>query len=271
MTSSRVWTVNLRRGMLVLATLAPPTVTPVGLALDFGLTLMVMSLPSKFSATWPSEMSCALTLPAMTWLRSTFLTVAVSGAFGRLSMNVLRAASVGAKSVSCPSPLSASTRHHVVEKVLPTLEKGDNIAAVLTKDGRFGTLLAAVTAADLAGAVSSTDGLTVFAPTDDAFAKVPKETLNFLLKPENKGTLTDVLTRHVVPEALFSEAICWKTYKTLNPKASLSTELYKLRSYHTIVGSRVKVTTSDAKEKAIVVDAGIVATNGVIHAIDTVI
>merc|ERR1711997_551905 len=160
---------------------------------------------------------------------------------------------------------------HVVEKVLPTLEKGDNIAAVLTKDGRFGTLLAAVTAADLAGAVSTTDGLTVFAPTDDAFAKIPADALQSLLLPENKGALTDILTRHVVPEVLYSEAICWKTYKTLSPKASLTTELYKLRSYHTIIGNRVKVTTSDAKDKAVVVSADIVATNGVIHAIDTVI
>merc|ERR1712241_1175295 len=79
---------------------------------------------------------------------------------------------------------------HVVESVLPTVEEGDNIAAVLTKDGRFGTLLAAVTAADLAGAVSTTDGLTVFAPTDDAFAKIPASALQSLLLPENKGALT---------------------------------------------------------------------------------
>jgi len=160
---------------------------------------------------------------------------------------------------------------HVVEKVLPTLDKGDNIAAVLTADGRFGTLLAAVTAADLAGAVSTTDGLTVFAPTDDAFAKIPASALQSLLLPENKGALTDILTRHVVAEPIFSEGICWKTYKTLSPKATLSTELYKLRRGRFYVGSLVKVTTSEAAEKAKVVQADIVATNGVIHAIDTVI
>merc|ERR1711872_1152249 len=100
---------------------------------------------------------------------------------------------------------------HVVNRVIPTVAEGDNIAAVLTKDGRFKTLLAAVTAADLAGAVSTTDGLTVFAPTDDAFAKIPTDALQSLLLPENKGALTDILTRHVVPEVIFSEAICWKT------------------------------------------------------------
>merc|ERR1711872_665524 len=126
---------------------------------------------------------------------------------------------------------------HVVNGVIPTVVEGDNIAAVLTKDGRFKTLLAAVTAADLAGAVSTTDGLTVFAPTDDAFAKIPTDALQSLLLPENKGALIDILTRHVVPEVIFSEAICWKTYKTLSPKASLTTELYKLRRGRYYVGS----------------------------------
>merc|ERR1711997_685908 len=92
---------------------------------------------------------------------------------------------------------------HVVEKVLPTVGKDDNIAAVLSKDGRFGTLLAAVGAADLAGAVSTTDGLTLFAPTDDAFGKLPAGTVADLLKPENKDKLVAILTRHVVPEAAF--------------------------------------------------------------------
>jgi len=177
----------------------------------------------------------------------------------------------GVKVIQPDVPAGSGSIVHVVESVLPTVAKGDNVAAVLTNDGRFSTLLAAVGAAGLAEAVSTTDGLTVFAPTDDAFAKVPKATLNFLLQPENKATLVDVLTRHVVPEVIFSEAICWKTYKTLNPKASLSTELYKLRRGHSIVGSLVKVTTSDAKAKARVNAADIVATNGVIHAIDTVI
>merc|ERR1711964_6237 len=106
---------------------------------------------------------------------------------------------------------------HVVEKVLPTVGKDDNIAAVLTKDGGFGTLLAAVTAADLAGAVSTTDGLTVFAPTDDAFAKMPKARLDDLLKPENKDDLVAILTRHVVPEAVFAAGLGCKRLPTLNP------------------------------------------------------
>merc|ERR1712079_874485 len=157
---------------------------------------------------------------------------------------------------------------HVVEKVLPTVGKDDNIAAVLTKDGRFNTLLAAVTAADLAGAVSTTDGLTVFAPTDDAFAKLPAGTVEKLLG--DIPTLASILKRHVVPQPLFAEAICWNSYATLQDGESITTELYSLRSGRSYVGKRVKAyTTSSGKlNKAVVVDADLVATNGVIHAID---
>merc|ERR1711994_375139 len=160
---------------------------------------------------------------------------------------------------------------HVVEKVIPTVAEGDNIAAVLTKDGRFNTLLAAVTAADLAGAVSTTDGLTVFAPTDDAFAKLPAGTVEKLLG--DIPTLASILKRHVVPQPLFAEAICWNSYATLQDGESITTELYSLRSGRSYVGKRVKAyTTSSGKlNKAVVVDADLVATNGVIHAIDTVI
>merc|ERR1711973_916624 len=154
---------------------------------------------------------------------------------------------------------------HVVEKVLPTVEKGDNIAAVLTKDGRFGTLLAAVTAADLAGAVSTTDGLTVFAPTDDAFAKIPSSTLEFLLKPGNKDALTAILTRHVVPKAVFAAGIGCKPLQTLNPDSNIYT-------YRRGYGNVYVKTYADGKyNKAQVVDADIVATNGVVHAIDSVV
>jgi len=159
---------------------------------------------------------------------------------------------------------------HVVEKVLPTVGKDDNIAAVLTKDGRFGTLLAAVGAADLAGAVSTTDGLTVFAPTDAAFAKIPKATLDFLLKPENKGALTAILTRHVAPEVVFAAGVGCGKLKTLNPDAMLFTYL---RGHGHSYGVFVKsYDANDRKYKrAQVVDADIVATNGVVHAINMVI
>jgi len=169
----------------------------------------------------------------------------------------------GVKVITPDVPAGSGSIVHVVEGVLPTIAKGDNVATILSNDGRFNTLLAAVGAAGLAEAVSTTDALTVFAPTDDAFAKVPKDTLDFLLQPENKAALVDVLTRHVAPEVIFSKAIgCRKTSKTLNPNSSLTARKRK--------GS-VIVKTSDSTKYANVVKADIVCTNGVIHAIDTVI
>jgi len=152
---------------------------------------------------------------------------------------------------------------HVVESVLPTVGAGDNIAAVLTKDGRFGTLLAAVTAAGLAEAVSTTDGLTVFAPTDDAFAKLPEGTVEALLGDIPK--LTGILTRHVVPEPVFAAAISHNSFPTLNENERLGTKKFGGRHHMTVV----KAFTSAGKAK--VVAADIVATNGVVHAIDSVI
>merc|ERR1712212_757882 len=157
---------------------------------------------------------------------------------------------------------------HVVDSVLPTVAEGDNIAAVLTADGRFGTLLAAVGAANLAGAVSTTDGLTVFAPTDDAFAKLPEGTVESLLG--DIPTLASILKRHVVPQPIFAAAItCKNSYATLEDGEELTPF-----SYYTRMGRIVRAyTTSSAKTrtKCNIIDADIVATNGVVHAIDTVI
>jgi len=190
-----------------------------------------------------------------------------------LRVNVYRESCVTVNGVKVIKPdvkAGSGSIVHVVEKVLPTVGKDDNIAAVLTKDGRFGTLLAAVGAADLAGAVSTTDGLTVFAPTDAAFAKIPKATLDFLLKPENKGALTAILTRHVAPEVVFAAGVGCGKLKTLNPDAMLFTYL---RGHGHSYGVFVKsYDANDRKYKrAQVVDADIVATNGVVHAINMVI
>merc|ERR1719184_318346 len=82
--------------------------------------------------------------------------------------------------------------------LLQYLPRG-NIAEVVSGDERFSTLLAAVQAAGLAGTLSGDGPFTVFAPTNDAFAKIPEETLNGLLA--DKDALTAVLLRHVVPGA----------------------------------------------------------------------
>ncbi|RIW18501.1 fasciclin domain-containing protein [Algoriphagus lacus] len=118
------------------------------------------------------------------------------------------------------------------------------------------TLVAAVKAGDLVGVLKSEGPFTVFAPTNEAFAKLPAGTVENLLKPENKAQLVAVLTYHVVPGKVMSK------------------DLKNGQKAKTVQGSEVTVTLKDGKamiDNATVVTADIEATNGVVHVIDTVI
>ncbi|MDI1344060.1 MAG: fasciclin domain-containing protein [Pseudolabrys sp.] len=122
--------------------------------------------------------------------------------------------------------------------------------------GQFKTLAAALTAADLIETLQGPGPFTVFAPTDEAFAKLPAGTVENLLKPENKAKLTAILTYHVVPGAVKAEQVT------------------KLSEAKTINGAMVKVSTEGGKvmiNDAAVVKADIAASNGVIHVVDKVI
>jgi len=154
---------------------------------------------------------------------------------------------------------------HTVNGVIPSVKESDNVAALVSKDPQFSTLLAAVQAAGLANALSSTDGITVFAPTNDAFAKIPEATLQAVLA--DKDTLTAILTRHVVPKVIYSKPARFgpkMAHKTLNPKEKLITD--KDPYYYNF-----RVHTYPAHKKANVVKQDILASNGVIHAIDSVV
>jgi transforming growth factor-beta-induced protein len=121
--------------------------------------------------------------------------------------------------------------------------------------GNFTTLLAAAEAADLVDALKGAGPLTVFAPTDEAFAKLPAGTVEALLA--DKDALTAILTYHVVPGAVTAD------------------QVVKLSSAETLNGASLTITlTSDGKVKindAIVIITDIKATNGVIHVIDAVL
>ena len=143
---------------------------------------------------------------------------------------------------------------HVIDSVI--LPASDNIPAVATKAGKFSTLLAAAKAAGLVDALSGEKALTVFAPTDEAFGKLPKGTVDSLLKPENKEKLKAILLYHVVEGRVYSE------------------DALKAKSAATLQGGKVEITVKDgaayingAKILATDIDAG----NGVIHVIDSVI
>jgi uncharacterized surface protein with fasciclin (FAS1) repeats len=122
--------------------------------------------------------------------------------------------------------------------------------------GQFKTLATALKAAGLVETLKRPGPFTVFAPTDEAFAKLPAGTVENLLKPENKAKLTAILTYHVVPGAVNAEQVT------------------KLNEAKTVNGAMVKVSTEAGKvmiNGATVVKADIVASNGVIHVIDKVI
>ena len=122
--------------------------------------------------------------------------------------------------------------------------------------GIFNTLLAAVEAAGLTDVLKGDGPFTVFAPTDEAFAKLPAGTLEHLLMPENRDQLVAILTYHVIPGKVYAA------------------DVVKLDSATTVNGADVSIKVSDsgvAVNDANVVKTDIKASNGVIHVIDTVI
>lgn len=127
--------------------------------------------------------------------------------------------------------------------------------------GQFKTLAAALQAAGLVDALKGEGPFTVFAPTDAAFAKLPAGTVENLLKPENKATLTKILTFHVIPGEVKAEQVV----KMTESSATLAGQTFR------IVQKDGKVMIGNDKAMATVVKTDIAATNGVIHVIDTVI
>jgi hypothetical protein len=130
------------------------------------------------------------------------------------------------------------------------------------------TLVAAVKAADLVGTLQSAGPFTVFAPTNEAFAKLPKGTVETLLKPENKSTLTKILTYHVIAGNLDAAAVV----KAINDGKGKVT--LKAVSGGTLIASlkNGKVILTDEKGGTATVTAtDLKAGNGVVHVIDAVV
>jgi uncharacterized surface protein with fasciclin (FAS1) repeats len=130
------------------------------------------------------------------------------------------------------------------------------------------TLVAAVKAAGLVDTLNSPGPFTVFAPTNDAFDKLPAGTVDTLLKPENKATLVKILTYHVVPGKISSKELI-KMIKKGHGKATLKTVQGEDLTASLSDG---KVILTDAKGgTATVTTADVFQSNGVIHVIDTVL
>jgi len=138
----------------------------------------------------------------------------------------------------------------------PARAQGKDIVDTAVANGSFTTLAKALTAAGLVDTLKGKGPFTVFAPTDAAFAKLPAGTLDSLLKPENKAKLQRVLTYHVVPGKVTAADVV-----KLHSAKALSGDAIGI----TVEGSTVKV------DNAHVTATDVMASNGVIHVIDSVI
>ncbi len=179
------------------------------------------------------------------------------------------AAMLAVAAATAPAPLLAQMSEKTVTVGGAPMYPSKNIIqnAVNSKDHT--TLVAAVKVAGLVDTLSGPGPFTVFAPTNAAFAKLPVGTVDNLLKPENKATLTKVLTYHVVPGRMTAVNLM-KAVKDGGGMAKLKT----------VVGEELvvkqagpgKLTVTDAKgDVAMVTIADVLQSNGVIHVIDTVL
>lgn len=135
-----------------------------------------------------------------------------------------------------------------------------NVLRIVTTSPEFSTLLAAVEAAGLTDVLRSDGPITVFAPTNDAFAALPAGTVEELIKPENKEALANIIAYHVVPGSYPAESM-------LGKRGSLDAANGGKLSINGTGNQSTFVTVNDAT----VSQANITASNGVIHVVDSVI
>lgn len=156
-----------------------------------------------------------------------------------------------------PTPMPAPTATPRPAATATPEPAPQDIVDIANGDGRFTTLVAAVQAAGLVDTLKSDGPFTVFAPTDDAFAKLPAGTIDELLKPENKQALTDILLYHVVSGKV------------------MAADVVNLTSTSTLLGKDITITVKDGKvflnDTVQIIITDVKASNGVIHVIDAVL
>merc|ERR1712137_466524 len=170
------------------------------------------------------------------------------------------------KEVTAADNLATNGVAHIIDGVLLppgklSAQPTQNIVELAQSVPDLSTLVAAVVAGDLVDTLTSAGPFTVFAPTNDAFGKLPAGTVDTLLKPENKAQLVDILTYHVLPAQV------------------LSTDLKRYQQVQTVEGKHLNILagrkgvyiTEDFKDYKEVTAADNLATNGVAHIIDGVL
>ncbi|MDO1500299.1 fasciclin domain-containing protein [Winogradskyella maritima] len=154
-----------------------------------------------------------------------------------------------------------------VDLEVQELEQPTVVGVAMTNDN-FSTLVTAVKSADLVGTLNSEGPFTVFAPTNDAFNKLPEGTVSTLLKDENKAQLTGILTYHVV-SGKFKASDVINAINDANGKFIVNTVQGEALTL-SLDGDNVKITDANGNMSTIVM-TDVDASNGIIHAIDTVI
>ena len=189
----------------------------------------------------------------------------------KLVKSIAAMAIMGLVATSCGKKVETETTTETVTDTTMTTEAEvatPNIVEVAAGNENFSTLVAAVKAADLVETLSGDGPFTVFAPTNDAFAKLPKGTVDMLLMPENKEKLAGILTYHVVA-GKFDAATVIDAIKKNNNKYTVTT----------VQGAKIDLSLKDDKvmltdatgAMATVMMPDVEASNGVIHAIDAVV
>jgi uncharacterized surface protein with fasciclin (FAS1) repeats len=191
-------------------------------------------------------------------LKTGFLAAAVAGlAFvGTVEAAKCRGTAARRQVVTQTVAYHAPAISHVATAVVAAEPAKKDIVDTAVAAGKFKTLAAALKAAGLIETLKGKGPFTVFAPTDEAFAKLPEGTVESLLKPENKEKLVGILTYHVVAGKVMAK------------------DVVKLTEAKTVQGSSAKITVKDGKvmvDGANVVTTDIETSNGVIHIIDSVI
>ena len=169
-------------------------------------------------------------------------------------MRVLRRSTVAVLAVAAMLSLSACSSSETASEETTEETTIGTIVDVAVGAGNFTTLVAAVTAADLVETLSGTGPFTVFAPTDEAFAALPAGVLDALLLPENKAILAQILTYHVVSGMVMAADVA-------------DGDVATVEGQNVTLSTMDGVTVNGAK----VIAADVMASNGVIHAIDAVI
>ena len=187
--------------------------------------------------------------------RNLFMAVAIIGLFA---------------TTSCKTSKTEEAKEETVAMVADVVEtvQTPNIVGVAASNENFTTLVAAVKAVGLVETLSSAGPFTVFAPTNAAFAKLPEGTVATLLQPENKATLTSILTYHVV-SGKFDAAAVVEAIKANNGAFTITT-VQGGKLVASLMEGNVMLKDEKGNMSTVVI-ADVAASNGVIHAIDSVV